>query len=89
MRIEEASCLGRVKCAELVQVGAPDEGTVSLAGDDQHAKVRVIRQGGYCLDERRYLRLAYAVQARGVVDGNGRYGAALVAADADGHDCVL
>ena len=86
---EEVSCLGWVKRAKLVQVGAADEGTVTLAGDDQHAQVGVVRQGGHRLDERGDLRLAQAVQARGIVDRNGGDGAVTVATDADGHDCVL
>ena len=87
--MRKSRALGGFSAPSSCRLAPPDEGAVALAGDDQHAKVRVVRQGGHCLDERRDLRLAQAVQARGVVDGNGRYGAVLVAADADGHDCVL
>ena len=87
--MRKSRAFGGFKRAELVQIGAAHEGTVALAGDDQHAQVGVVRQGGHRLDERRDLRLAKAVQPRGIVDGNGRDGAVAVAADANGHACVL
>ena len=68
----------RVKRAKLQQVGAPDEGAVTLAGDDQHPQVGIVRQGGHRLDEGSDLRLADAVQARGVVDRDGGDGAVTV-----------
>ena len=43
---QEVARLRRIERAELVQVGAADEGAVALAGDDQHTQVRIVRQSG-------------------------------------------